>query len=180
MATVSMLLLIVGTGGLLLGLGWVLSDGIHLRNIKPALWGLIMVTVAMVIPLETDKSNAPNVPTTTQFDEPAPNDLQLATWPTVSTRLQFACATDQMGIPSCWGEPVHIGNNPVVSIALGREHGCALATTGKATCWGLARAENGRLQGERFVAIASTLESTCGITPSGGLDCWGAPVEAPA
>ena len=179
MATVSMLLLIVGIGGILLGLGWVLSDGVHPENIKPAWVGLLVVAAAMLIPLETSPSSTPRLPSTTQPVQPLTENLQLAIWPTVSTRLQFACATDQTGIPSCWGEPVSIGHQPVVGMAMGREHGCALAPTGVATCWGQAKPENDQLKHKRFMAIASTLETTCGITPSGALDCWGQSMEHP-
>jgi hypothetical protein len=106
-------------------------------------------------------------------------DLNLAVWPTVATRVRFACATDPKGQASCWGEPVAIGDKPVAQIALGREHGCALATTGQAECWGTANPENQRLRQHRFIALASTLESTCGLTKKGIVQCWGDTIGRP-
>ena len=140
MATISMLTLILGVGGVLLGLGWVLTDGPQSRNLKPAMWGVAMIAVALLLPLRTTAEAVPEAspnPASNQANVP---DLNLAIWPTISTRLQFACATNQQGIASCWGEPVPVGNQPVVGIALGREHGCVLYPSGTTKCWGQAAA----------------------------------------
>ena len=185
MAALSMVLLILGTGGVLLGLGWLITDGVATRNIKPGLAGIVLIGVGLSIPVgdsamsntetqqSTPKSNAEQPPS-----EATP-DLQLLSWSTVSTRMQFACATNQKGIASCWGAPVEIGDKPVVQIAFGREHGCALRTTGQVECWGGAKPENQGLRQQRFTAIASTLETTCGLTKEGKIKCWGDPNGTP-
>ena len=211
MAFLSMLLLILGVGGVLLGIGWCVTDGLTKSSLKPAGVGLVMVSVGMSIPVgntmvDADPRNpeavidAPppdvgpppgpppeghpmpgkhpppghiNGPPPGHTSGPAMADLNLATWPTVATRVRFACATDAKGMASCWGEPVAIGDKPVTQIALGREHGCALATTGQAECWGTANPENQRLRQQRFIALASTLEATCGLSKKGALHCWG-------
>ena len=176
-----MVLLILGVGGVLLGLGWTAMDGASRANIKPAWVGLVLFGIGLALPLD-----GANPPTATPADPPqepaqapAKEDLKLAIWPTVSTRLGFACATNLKGEPNCWGTPVAIGDEPVVQFALGRKHGCALHTTGQVACWGTANTENQRLRHHRFTAIAATLETTCGLTQDDGILCWGDMLAAP-
>ena len=185
MAMFSMALLIVGVGGILLGLGWALVDAPSWPNLKPAVAGALLVSSGLMVPLDGSEDRTLMM-RNGDTQQPIPisssssvDDLQLAVWPTVSTRMQFACGTDRKGRPTCWGEPVAIGDTPTVQIALGRKHGCALRTTGQADCWGSARTHNQSLAQRRFTALASTLETTCGIATDGTIDCWGDELAAP-
>jgi alpha-tubulin suppressor-like RCC1 family protein len=106
-------------------------------------------------------------------------ELSLGTAPSVVTRVRFACKTNAQGLGACWGEPVPVPEAPITKIALGREHGCALLSTGAISCWGEAQLEASRLSAHRFVDLAATLETICGITAQGALHCFGADLGMP-
>ena len=210
MATLSMLLLIVGTGGVLLGLAWAVAGGPMMANLKPALLGLVLCGVGIALPIgglddgarPEDPGPPPDLPPPMQpGTQPPPGnfpigvdgrhpqgmhnpgrstqELSLATAPSVVTRARFACKTDAAGTAQCWGEPVPLRDLPVTKIVLGREHGCALLTTGALSCWGEAQLGASRLSQQRFVDIAATLETICGITQQGALHCFGADLGMP-
>ena len=185
MAMFSMALLIVGAGGILLGLGWALVDAPSWPNLKPAVVGTLLVVGGLAVPLDgaehrPQTTRTTDTPPVVATDAPSGADLNLAIWPTVATRIQFACGTNLKGKPRCWGEPVAIGTAPTAQIALGRKHGCALRTTGQAECWGTAKGQNQTLSQKRFTALASTLETTCGLTKEGTIDCWGDDIGTPS
>ena len=184
MAMFSMALLIVGVGGILLGLGWAWVDAPSWPNLKPAVIGALLVGGGLAVPLDRDEGpthtkSATDTPPAAAAQTSSAEDLNLAVWPTVATRIQFACGTNLKGKPRCWGEPVAIGTAPTAQIALGRKHGCALRTTGQAECWGTAKEHNQTLLQKRFTALAATLETTCGLTQEGTIDCWGDAMDTP-
>jgi hypothetical protein len=84
------------------------------------------------------------------------------------------------------------------SVAVGREHSCALTRGGRAFCWGWGG--QGQLGthapppdcagscaltpvpvfgGLRFTQLAARDEVTCGLSSSGAVACWGRPVGSP-
>lgn len=195
MATLSMLLVIIGGGGLLLGIAWCVQSGFIATNIKPAAAGVVLLSAGLLLPLGDSGTNmSPDAPPTHQppppgMEAPGPpppqqaqptqRSLNLSVGPSITTRVRFACSTDGEGKASCWGEPVPLPDEPVHSIALGREHGCALMQTGELKCWGEAQLEASRLSAFRFVDIAASLETVCGITGQGALHCFGADLGMP-
>ncbi len=116
-----------------------------------------------------------------------------------------ACGIAGGGIVHCWGDNGYgrLGDGTVGSyrttpapvsggvaftqLAVSGLHGCAIATTGGAYCWG--RNDAGQLGdstyqdrsvptavrgGRSFTRIASGAYSSCGVVAGGGAYCWGA------
>ena len=179
MATVSMLLLILGAGGILLGLSWCLQAGLHLPNMKPAIAGTILLAAGLMLPVTDSGSSAALQSAAPKASETTAQPLNLSIQPTITTRLQSACSTNPQGRSTCWGESVPLPEGSVHKVALGRAHGCALMQTGTVACWGAVQLEASHRSGSRFVDIASTLETICGITAQGALHCTGADLGMP-
>ena len=153
MATLSMMLVIIGVGGFILGMIWCMQSGLHAANTKPTVIGLVVLLAGLFIPLgDGGTTMSPDAPPPHQPPPPgmeAPGfhpppsethqnhvrDLNLSVGSTITTRLRFACSTDSKGTASCWGEPVPLPDGPIHKIALGREHGCALMQTGFSADW---------------------------------------------
>jgi len=213
MAVLSMVMMILGAGGVLLGLSWTVLDGISKANGGPALVGALLIAAGLALPIDDAGTRAspdaqrhgveapgpppghpPGPPPGGNMGEhppppgqpfipqggPSASDLSLDTAASVVTRLRFACSTDSEGSGTCWGEPAPIPDAPIAKIALGREHGCALLTTGALSCWGEAELESGRLRQRRFVDLAATLETICAVTAQGAVHCFGADLGMPA
>jgi alpha-tubulin suppressor-like RCC1 family protein len=188
MALLSMILFILGAGGLLLGGGWTLfAGGPTTTNLKPAFAGLALMIVAWLLPigggLNMADAPAPPPPPPPQpplhqdgavpINHHEPNRKQLATSMSISVRLRSACSTDATGTPTCWGEPAPLTGQATTRITFGRDHGCALLATGEAECWGSAEESRDDSRNKPFVDMSATLENTCGITAQGALHCWG-------
>ena len=83
--------------------------------------------------------------------------------------------------------PVELGG-PVVALAAGSQHTCALRNDNKVLCWGARRyGQSGGgnttaytcphkvdLSGQIPLSVAAGLEHTCVLTAGGGVACWGA------
>lgn len=179
MGALSMLALVLGGGGVLLSAVWVAVDGLKKQNIRPGLVGLIMVSVGLVLPLESDPGRASTVPSVTADPGPITNSVNLSTSPTLVARLGIACKTDFEGRANCWGSDVPLPEGPVHKVVLGRAHGCALLQTGELSCWGDLPDTAGGHAGHRFVDVASTLHTTCGLTAQGALHCFGRDLGMP-
>jgi len=183
MATFSMLLLIIGAGGILLGMAWCLQSGIQAANIKPSGVGILLLSVGLLIPLEESAQSPLSTSTpdsksySSEGQESSGTTLPLST--TISSRLNVACKTGPNGAASCWGGAIPLPSEPVHKFALSREYGCALLQTGAIHCWGAARSDANRLAALRFIDIAATLETICGITKQGALHCFGADLGMP-
>jgi len=182
MATLSMLLLILGVGGILLGLTWCLQSGFHASNVKPFIVGSVSLSIGLLLPIDstgpsTPSAASPTDPLSTELERVSNIKLPLST--TISSRLQLACKTGPQGEASCWGETMALPSEPVHKFALSREYGCALMQTGTIHCWGEAASEASRLSDHRFIDVAATLESICGITKQGALHCFGVDLGMP-
>jgi alpha-tubulin suppressor-like RCC1 family protein len=121
----------------------------------------------------------------------------------ITAGRDHTCALDDIGA-LCWGSNAsgQLGNPvaglslypvraalpaPVVSVAAGDQHTCALIAGGEAWCWGAN--SNGQLGrgtiggssptpaavggGLSFVALTAGTAHTCGRTTNGSLYCWG-------
>jgi alpha-tubulin suppressor-like RCC1 family protein len=143
--------------------------------------------------------------TLTSRSIPAPVAGLSAKTAMIAAGSHFTCALSEFGVVECWGSnghgqlgegsvvdratPVHVLGlaEPVVSIAAGEEHACAITVHGAVRCWGQGWA--GQLgDGNRNIsaeAVAATgLESgasviaagprySCAIMLSGKVYCWG-------
>ncbi len=59
----------------------------------------------------------------------------------------------------------------VIDIALGREHGCAVTSSGAVECWGTGA---GTLPpATAFSRVSAGREHGCGVRDTGAIDCWG-------
>ena len=177
MATVSMLLIILGAGGLLLGLLWSLQTGLRRANIEPAIVGAVLLGVGLVLPVGNSVSNP-----LTAIENPsreADIALERNDQHTITARLQVACHTNSEGSATCWGGSVPAPEDAIHKIALGREHGCALMRSGSIQCWGETQLQDSTRSDSQFVDIAATLETVCGITQQGALHCAGADLGMP-
>jgi alpha-tubulin suppressor-like RCC1 family protein len=103
-----------------------------------------------------------------------------------------ACAIDHTGSAWCWGEgygvPQRLALSAVTDIAVGSDHGCAIASGGL-TCWG--DNINGQIDASSAagcaspctlpptpIALAATRvvvgdRHTCALDASGDVTCWG-------
>jgi len=122
----------------------------------------------------------------------------------IAAGYQHTCGLDQYGVAWCWGansrgqlgdsttresaSPVRTasGSTRFSSIATGWNFTCALATNGRASCWG--ENANGQLgdgtttdrlapvpigSNITFTNIAAGSGHACGVTPDGIAYCWG-------
>jgi alpha-tubulin suppressor-like RCC1 family protein len=125
----------------------------------------------------------------------------------IATGWQHTCGINDQGAAYCWGSNASgqlgtgnsggIANIPTpvtgglvfdtTSITAGREHSCALTTTGLAYCWGLnASGQLGNSSnspsnapvavsgGLTFINISAGTFHTCGVATGGAAYCWGA------
>ncbi|MEO8138102.1 MAG: Ig-like domain-containing protein [Gemmatimonadota bacterium] len=123
----------------------------------------------------------------------------------IATGVTHTCGINDQGAAYCWGAngsgQLGTGNNnqaliptPVTgalifdttSITAGRDHSCALTTTGLAYCWGanasgqLGNASNSPSSapaavsgGLTFTSISAGTFHTCGVATGGAAYCWG-------
>ena len=179
MGAISMLALTLGGGAVLLSAIWVAVDGLKTENIRPGLVGLILVSVGLVLPLDSGSARATTAPSVSADPGPIANSVNLPTSPTLVARLGVACETDAAGRARCWGSDVPVPAGAVHRIVLGRAHGCALMQTGELSCWGAVEDSADTRSGHRFVDAASTLHTTCGLTAQGALHCFGRDLGMP-
>lgn len=134
----------------------------------------------------------------------------------ITTGTSQSCALATGGQAYCWGAdtrgevgdgpPMAKRNTPVqvaapagttfTDISAGTVYTCAVASTGKAYCWGINRwnvlGTGGRVSGDqpapvevgmppgaRFTSIAAGYAGTCALATGGKAYCWGAEAEAP-
>lgn len=124
--------------------------------------------------------------------------------PTITAGYAHTCGLNAQGRAFCWGRDYYgqLGNgsstaNPRVpgavegglafwSIDAGHEHTCAIASTGRAYCWGLGaqgQLGNGQTEPEAapaavsgttlFAAISAGMVHTCALSTTGQAWCWG-------
>ena len=125
----------------------------------------------------------------------------------IAAGRSFTCAVDMSAHAFCWGggnkgqlgggsffdradrpQPV-AGGQTFVTIAVGRDHACALDTAAAAWCWGdnsygqlgdsatAAASRPVRVAGNHtfsFIAAGAEANTTCGATATGAAFCWGA------
>ena len=122
----------------------------------------------------------------------------------LSVGSYHACAVLDSGQISCWGAGAdgRLGNgetsnqaNPgltktlgpsVSSLAVGRDHSCALLGNGSVACWGSARLGDGQTSGSSApvlvssfgagrtaVQISSGTQGSCALLDNGSVSCWG-------
>lgn len=134
------------------------------------------------------------------------NGIALEASQVVTGRNRWACALTTAGGVKCWGNnefglrgtvnsntllttPSEVSGltSGVVQLAAGRDHACALLSSGGVKCWGdnqFGALGNGSLTGATGPQWVSGLSSgvkgvftsenhTCAIMTSGGLKCWG-------
>jgi alpha-tubulin suppressor-like RCC1 family protein len=88
--------------------------------------------------------------------------------------------------PGPYAAPISAGAQSFTQIVAGRQHTCALTTTGKAFCWGAngqgqlgdgtQAIRSGAVAVEQsgiFVSLVAGGEHTCGLTDEGAALCWG-------
>ena len=71
MGAISMLALTLGGGAVLLSAIWVAVDGLKTENIRPGLVGLILVSVGLVLPLDSGSARH-RPPASAQTLDPSP------------------------------------------------------------------------------------------------------------
>ena len=133
----------------------------------------------------------------------------------LSAGFEHACAFDGNGTLYCWGDgpffeaepmgliakvvqppprpPEAVGglDEPIVAVAAGRDHTCALTELGKVACWGFDILRNGgpvrwpdsrtpvNVEGLPETAqISAGSRITCALTRDGRVFCWGRGVGA--
>jgi len=156
--------------------------------------------------------------TTTQANVPVPVDTSGLPAGQTFTQiaggsLQYTCALDSAGAAYCWGENYYgnlgdgttadssvpeavntsgvLAGKTLTAITVGKEHACALDSTGRAYCWGyngfgelgdgttidssvpLAVDSGGALAGKTLTQIAAGGEHTCALDTQGTVYCWG-------
>ena len=128
------------------------------------------------------------------------------TFTKLAVSLNASCGLTAGGVMRCWGSAgyglygdgvqgavrlaptvVSTGGVTFTSIALGRQHVCAVATGGAIYCWG--NNVNGQIgdgtfitrtapaalnDGRTYSSVAAGTSQTCGLTTGGAAFCWGA------
>ena len=89
MGAISMLALTLGGGAVLLSAIWVAVGGLKTENIRPGLVGLILVSVGLVLPLDSGSARATAAPTVSADPGPIANSVNLPTSPTLVARLAW-------------------------------------------------------------------------------------------
>ena len=127
------------------------------------------------------------------------------TFSSLSAGFSHACGVTSAGVVYCWGEnddgqlgngsktasltpvPIRAPSGIVFrSVSAGLLHSCAVATDGRAFCWGDGKSgtlgSGDRVSRDRPVAVAGTLRFstisagnlyTCGVTADNAAYCWG-------
>ena len=93
---------------------------------------------------------------------------------------QFSCGLRLDGTVVCWGRDAagwHVyacDSGPCVMVSAAREHVCALAEDGAASCWEYL-GPGGLLppEGHRYAAVDVGHDYACGLTLDRDLECWG-------
>lgn len=88
----------------------------------------------------------------------------------VSVGPRTACALDECGKPSCWGEalPAEVMEGSWVQLELSARAGCGRRADGTLLCWGpVAETPEGA-----FVDLDVTVGNACGVREDGSLECW--------
>jgi alpha-tubulin suppressor-like RCC1 family protein len=129
----------------------------------------------------------------------------LGTYASVSAGAAHTCGVTTDGALRCWGAndqaqlgdgtrdsrsaptPVLVGNAPVVSVAAGGQHTCAVTDDGRLYCWGanndgqLGSGERGAYRAApapvavagRATSVTAGLAHSCALTGDGAVTCWG-------
>lgn len=101
----------------------------------------------------------------------------------VSIGAVSACALDELGYPSCWGNTLdsygdwHYGQvdpptQTLRGLSVGAFQACALDDANAIVCWGLTEDEYRPPEGQ-FETIDLDEFAGCGVTSGGELACWG-------
>ena len=172
-------------------------------------------TTALAAALAADNTPATLAKTKNSFRVRVGIENNSSAFTSVSTGgFNHTCSIDSHGKPYCWGEgtygalgrgstasssvPVAVDMSGVLSgktikqIAVGDWHTCAVASDGKAYCWGygvthaelgngtmsqanspVAVATNGVLSGKTVKRIAAGFDHNCAIASDDNVYCWG-------
>jgi alpha-tubulin suppressor-like RCC1 family protein len=169
MNTLSMLLLIFGAGGVLLGLAWSAIDGATRINLKPAMVGIVLLGLGVGIPVGSlGDTNNPPPPPEQPPEQPPPGQHP------GSPPGQHPGSPPGQHPPPGFGynlgpQAQDLSLDLAPSIVTRARFACQTDSAGKGLCWG----EPVPVPEAPIAKFVLGREHGCALLQTGALSCWG-------